>query len=418
MLKKILVILLLSIIFISNALNIVKAMDELSEAHIVNKGLAEYHLKYYKSEEEGSTYVECHVVGLDGDSFYPAYCMQRSASGVGKVDDYTVDITSMIDDDRVWRAVKNGYPYSNMGLASDEDAFVVTKLAVYCLRGQADVNLYSADEGDEEGKAMLASLKKLVNIGEGKDEEGEKAKETFTNEFNITKVKEFEEDGNYYSTTYKVTSGANILSYTITGFSGLEEGDIITSESGEVKNTFSSNENFKVKISKNNLDSNKNINIKVKTTLKNYPMFYGKTRIPETQDYLVTWNDAQDIEKEVNLNLTLNTGKIIVNKTDDETHIGIPNTTFKLYDSQNNYIGEATTDSEGNLEFQNLFQGKYKLVETKSNDDYVLSEEHEYEVEVKYNKETTVNIENTHKKGDLVIYKVDKENNKLALRKC
>ena len=147
-------------------------------------------------------------------------------------------------------------------------------------------------------------------------------------------------------------------------------------------------------------------------------MFYGKTRIPETQDYLVTWNDTQEIEKEVDLNLTLNTGKIIVNKTDDETHIGIPNTTFKLYDSKNNYIGEAITNDEGKLEFPNLFQGKYKLIETKSNDNYVLSENHEYEVEVKYNKETTVNIENTHKKGDLVIYKVDKENNKITLRKC
>ncbi len=409
MLKKIIIVLLLSIIFISNALNVVKAVNELSEAYIIDKGLADYHLKYYKSEEEGSTYVECHIVGFDNGTFYPAYCMQRTASGVGKVEPYVVDVTSLIEDDRVWRAVKNGYPYSNMGLASEEDAFVVTKLAVYCLRGQSDVNLYSADDEDTEGKAMLAALKNLVEIGET-------GRETFTNEFNINKVEELKEDGDYYTTTYKVTSGSNIQKYMVTDFTGLEEGDIITSESGEIKNTFNSNENFKVKISKKNLNSNKNINIKIRATLKNYPMFYGKTRITDTQDYLLTWNDTQDIEKEVNLNLTLNTGKILVNKIDDETHIGIPNTTFKLYDSKGNYLGEETTDEEGKLKFSELFQGKYKIVETKPNEDYILNENHEYEVEVEYNKETSVNIENTHKKGDLIIYKVDKENSKLTLR--
>ena len=45
--KKIPVILLLSIIFISNAINIVKAVYEIQEAQVVKIGDAPYHLKYY-----------------------------------------------------------------------------------------------------------------------------------------------------------------------------------------------------------------------------------------------------------------------------------------------------------------------------------------------------------------------------------
>ena len=49
-----------------------------------------------------------------------------------------------------------------MGLESDYDAFAVTKFAVYCLQGQADINLYTADEDDVEGQAMLKALHDLV----------------------------------------------------------------------------------------------------------------------------------------------------------------------------------------------------------------------------------------------------------------
>ena len=274
--KKIPVILLLSIIFISNALNIVKAVYEIQEAYIEKIGQAPYHLKYYNENKGMYTYAICSIVGRYQDGkFYPAYCLNRDMQGVGYAGNYTVDVDNIIENNQIWRAVKNGYPYktaSEMGLESDYDAFAVTKFAVYCLQGQADINLYIADENDSEGQAMLRALHNLVDIGRN-------GTETFSNELKISKITDLVEDGNYYSITYQVDGGSTISKYNIKTVSGLSNGDILTDMTGNIKTEFNSNEKFKIKILKTNLNSDKDINVEIRASLKSYPMFYGKTRI-------------------------------------------------------------------------------------------------------------------------------------------
>ncbi len=309
--KKIPVILLLSIIFISNALNIVKAVYEIQEAYIEKIGQAPYHLKYYNENKGMYTYAICSIVGRYQDGkFYPAYCLNRDMQGVGYAGNYTVDVDNIIENNQIWRAVKNGYPYktaSEMGLESDDDAFAVTKFAVYCLQGQADINLYIADENDSEGQAMLRALHNLVDIGRN-------GTETFSNELKISKITDLIEDDNYYSITYQVDGGSTISKYNIKTVSGLSNGDILTDMTGNIKTEFNSNEKFKIKILKTNLNSDKDINVEIRASLKSYPMFYGKTRISGTQDYLLTANSYQDLETNINTKLKLNTGKIIINK--------------------------------------------------------------------------------------------------------
>lgn len=410
--KKIPIILLLSIIFISYTINIVKAVYEIKEANIVKIAEAPYHLKYYNESKKMYTYSVCSVVGYyKNDKFYPAYCLNRDLHGVGYVDSYTVDVDNLIKNNQVWRAVKNGYPYktaNEMGLESDYDAFAVTKFAVYCLIGQADINLYTADENDAEGQAMLRALHNLVDIGKN-------GTDTFLNELKISKLTDLEEDGNYYSITYKVNSGNTISKYNIKSVSGLANGDILTDIYGNIKTSFDSNEKFKVKLLKSNLNSNKNITIEINSEQKNYPMFYGKTRISGTQDYLLTANSYQNLETSINTKLNLNTGKIIINKKDNETKQGISNTVFEVYNSNKESIGTYTTDENGKIEISNLYQNTYYAKEIKSNENYVLNNENEYTINVEYNKTSTIDIENEHKKGNLSILKVDKENNNITL---
>lgn len=410
--KKILIILLLSIIFISYVSNIVKAVYEIKEASIVKIGEAPYHLKYYNESKKMYSYSVCSIVGYYKENkFYPAYCLNRDLHGVGYVNSYTVDIDNVIENNQVWRAVKNGYPYktaSEMGLESDYDAFAVTKFAVYCLLGQADINLYTADENDAEGQAMLRALRNLVDIGRNQTD-------TFSNELKISKVTDLIEDGNYYSITYKVNAGNTISKYKIKSVSGLTNGELLTDVNGNIKTEFNSNEKFKIKIPKPNLSSDKNIDIEIESNLKNYPMFYGKTRISGTQDYLLTANSYQNLTANINTKLNLNTGKIIINKKDDETKQGIPDTTFDIYNSQKQNIGTYTTDKSGKIEIPNLYQDLYYAKEIKSNENYILNQDNEYSINVEYNKTSTIDIENEHKKGNLEILKVDKENNNITL---
>ena len=410
--KKILIILLLSIIFIFYVSNIVKAVYEIKEASIVKIGEAPYHLKYYNESKKMYSYSVCSIVGYYKENkFYPAYCLNRDLHGVGYVNSYTVDIDNIIENNQVWRAVKNGYPYktaSEMGLESDYDAFTVTKFAVYCLLGQADINLYTADENDAEGQAMLRALRNLVDIGRNQTD-------TFSDELKISKVTDLIEDGNYYSITYKVNAGNTISKYKIKSVSGLTNGELLTDVNGNIKTEFNSNEKFKIKIPKSNLSSDKNIDIEIESNLKNYPMFYGKTRISGTQDYLLTANSYQNLTANINTKLNLNTGKIIINKKDDETKQGIPDTTFEIYNSQKQNIGIYTTDKSGKIEIPNLYQDLYYAKEIKSNENYILNQDNEYSINVEYNKTSTIDIENEHKKGNLEILKVDKENNNITL---
>lgn len=411
-LSKILVVLLLSIIFISNAHQMVNAAFEISEAYIQKIGDADYHLKYYKEEKGMYTYCTCSIVGHYQDGkFYPAYCLNRDMHGVGAVENYSVDVDSLIDNNAVWRAVKNGYPYKSageMGLSSDFDAFAVTKFAIYCLIGQADINLYTADEGDEEGQAMLNALHNLVNIGLN-------GSGSFKNELKISQKGELTEDGEYYSLVYKVTSGTTIQSYDIKSVSGLSNGELITDTKGNIKTSFNSGENFKIKIPKQNLNSDKNINVQIEAKLKSYPLYYGKTRITGTQNYLLTANSYQNINSEINTNLKLNTGKILINKVDSDTKEAIEGAEFELYNSKNEKLGTYLTNKNGKIEIPNLYQGKYYLKETKTNENYILDENTEFSVDVVYNKTSTIDIENKHKTGNLTINKVDKDNNDFAI---
>ena len=410
--SKILVILLLAIIFISNAYQMVNAAFEISEANIQKIGQADYHLKYYQEAKGMDTYCICSIVGHYQDGkFYPAYCLNKDMNGAEKIPDYIVDVDSLIDNNGVWRAVKNGYPYKTageMGLSSDFDAFAVTKFAIYCLIGQSDVNLFTADEGDDEGQAMLNALHNLVDIGLN-------GSGSFKNELKISQKGELIEDGEYYSLVYKVTAGTTIQSYDIKSVSGLSNGELITDTKGNIKTSFNSGENFKVKIPKQNLNSDKNINIQIEAKLKSYPLYYGKTRISGTQNYLLTANSYQNINAEIKTNLKLNTGKILINKVDSDTKEPIEGAEFEFYNSKNEKLGTYLTNKNGKIEIPNLYQGEYYLIETKTNENYILDENTEFSVEVSYNKTTTIDIENKHKTGNLTINKVDKDNNDFAI---
>ena len=157
-----------------------------------------------------------------------------------------------------------------------------------------------------------------------------------------------------------------------------------------------------------------NANIIIQGKCKKYPVFYGKTSISGAQNYAVTVDPYGDDVTRVNLNIKTDTGKISINKTDDETHKPIKGVTFQLTKEDGTVIANATTNENGIATFSSLYQGKYILKETATNEKYILNTK-EFDVDVEYNKTTTVNIENEHKKGNVKVYKIDKDNNRVVL---
>lgn len=109
-----------------------------------------------------------------------------------------------------------------------------------------------------------------------------------------------------------------------------------------------------------------------------------------------------------------NTAGIKIKKIDVDTNQPIPNTVFQISKQDGTVIGTATTNAAGIATFSNLYQSNYVVKEIKSNDNYVIMQE-TINIPAYYNKITEKTLTNEHKKGNLKIYKVDKDNNKIAL---
>lgn len=382
-----------------------------SEAYLQNKGHSGNHVQFHEQGSSDWVFVVTHyVVYIEGGKEYPAYCLNRDLPGVGTADDYTVDLTKLLDDPGIWRAAINGYPYKTpeqLGVEDKIDAFMATKQAIYCMI----YNYNPSDRfrgADEKGNKIVQAIINIVNAARNGTQT------PYNSGISANKVGELKEDGNFYSQEFEISCGVSTSSYTITSNSGLPNGSQITNMSNNVQNTFNGGEHFKVRIPKNELSKDINAVIALQAKAQTYPVFYGQTRIPGTQNYAVTYDPLGDVTGTVTLNIKTNTGKIKVVKNDAETNLPIAGVTFQLLKKDGTVVANATTNEKGEATFSSLYQGDYTLKETATNDNYILNEK-EFDVNVEYNKTATTTITNEHKRGDLKIYKVDKDNHKITL---
>ena len=385
---------------------------EISEANLQDKGDCGYHLQYWNADKNGWYYIITTFVTYQKNGVeYPAYCLNKEYPGVGEYDGYTVDIDAVLDNVQIWRTIINGYPYktpAELGVENKYDAFVATKQAVYSiLYGYDPATRYRG--GDERGTKIANAVVNLVNIGRyGTQTPSDGA-------ITVVTSGSLYEEGNYWVQKFNVSSSVDMASYTVTSTANLPEGAIITNGNGTQTNSFTGSESLYLKIPKSSMNKDiSNAIINVQGKCKTYPVFYGKTRINATQNYAVTYDPFGDGVGRATLNVKTNTGKIQINKTDSDTSKPIQGVTFQLTKADGTVVANATTNSNGVATFSGLYQDNYKLKEIATNDKYVINKA-TFDVNVEYNKSTTQNITNDHKKGNLKIYKVDKDNHKIAL---
>ncbi len=392
----------------------------INRANIQNRGNVEHHLQYWNETKNAWYYVTTtYTTYNEGSKEYPAYCINREYPGVGELPDYSVDVdatlTEVLGDVRVWRTIINGFPYksaSELGVANDMEAFQATKMAVYSILYNYDPNtrFRGADQGaDARGNAIKRAIVNMVNEGRNGAQVPSDPNITLSTSENLY------EDGNYYTQKINVSSTVDMASYIVTATANLPEGTIITNSNGIQTNSFNKNESMYVKIPKVQMRQDiSNAIINVQGKVKTYPVFYGKTRVDGTQNYALAYDPFGDGVGRATLNIKTNTGKVVVNKTDDETSQPIAGVKFSLKREDGTILGTATTNEQGIATFDKLYQGNYKLVEVETNPNYILNDM-EFDVPVEYNKTSDVNVENEHKKGNLKVYKVDKDNNRVVL---
>ncbi len=411
--KRIIVIIMLAVILLNANFYIISIASQKTDAYLIKTGTAPKHLTYFRDETGQYTYVTCSIVGCkEGENFYPAYCMDRQLPGA-ETKEYTVNLDlinknttinrngRIIDSSSIWRVVKNGYPYKTpeeMGLETMEDAFAVTKFAIYCILGEAELEKYSYTDGDTTGEIMLNALRNLVDIGLNGTEN---LKDSF---FKIEKLGEIYKENNKYFQNYKIQNLIETReNYNI---------EIINNNNLTVEKI--DNTSFRVAIPDELMSNNIDIEFSIEKEVKNYPVFYGKTTVSGTQDYIVTFEKFSNVKENFKSDIQTNNSQIIINKIDSENGKPIANTKFELKEKNGNIIEKKTSDENGKIVFENLYKGKYILKEVQANDLYIINND-EIEVELDYEENKVIEIKNNHKKGNIKIIKFDKDNKKITL---
>ncbi len=277
-----------------------------------------------------------------------------------------------------------------MGLEYEEDAFLATKQAVYCLLYDRNPNTFYISSNDIERG--------------GSDERGDKIKNAIVNivdkarngcdvytrgsfEINKTNAQEDELDKNYISSIYTVSSKFNLKKFTVIIQDETPDGTLITDINNVEKSEFDGGESFKILIPKTSLtniwnsngitwsSNNINFNINVQAELKTYPILYGQSTIPGTQNYVLTGIAFETEESNTNFEYITNGGDINVVKTSDdynywteqEKNTVLSNAKYELTRADTGKIIKVLeTDSNGRFNISGLPKGEYILEEIEA----------------------------------------------------
>ena len=409
--KKIIVISILMIMLLNAVIPIVEAVPIITKANLINDHKIDTHLLYYNEQREEWRDIQCGYICYkeDGEK-YPAYCIIPNTNGVDEEGSYTVTIDKLIDNKLIYNVLINGYPYktpAQLGVQSSDDAYVATKLALKNALLDRDVTGFYKG-ADARGEKILEAMFSIIEKGKNGNAANKGAK------ISINKIEGFKERGEHYYQEYSVTADVNISEFTIEGVEELPEGTYISDINGKKKEKFSSGEKFRVMIPKTKLNRDIFGKINIKASCNTNPIFYGEAPNAKIQDYAITYKPYVEYNASVILEEKTNTASVKIIKQDEETFKPIKNVEFGLYNQDDEYITSKITNAEGIVFFNNLYQGIYKIKEIKANENYVYDDT-VYEINTEYNKEIVNTINNTHKKGNLKIVKVDKDDNWLFL---
>lgn len=337
---------------------------------------------------------------------YPAYCMDRELPGVEIGRTQTVDVKQLVNNVMVWRAIINGYPYksiSELGCNTEEEAYLATKQAVYCMLTNRDVNEYSAI--GEAGERTLNALKTIVNNARNSNQTKVSSELTVNEQEKLWKIDNL--DGKYISKTFSVTANTSMSKYTVNVKNLKIEGYKLVDQNNKEKTEFTNSEKFKILIPIQEVKQDGNFSIEVSAQVATKSVFYGESRDSGLQSYALTGYTYEEGTGSKKVYYTKNETKIIITKTDDKTGKKLEGVEFELLDKdQNKIYTEITTNKDGMAIIDNLLPGIYYVKETRTLEGYQLYSKL-IKVELELNEETTVNVINSEEEPE--IYKEEKK---------
>ena len=364
-----------------------------------------------------------------------AYCVNPDRKGIGYIsgefEGYDVELKNLVNDERCWRVLKNGYPYKSpeeLGVENEQDAYLVTKMALYAmLRGNNESDIRSKyrpgedriagqdmDETRRRGEHVINAICNLVNIGNNSNE-----KMQYTNNLSIKTLGSFTEsqsNKDYYYQAMKVTSNVECTEYSIKSTSGFPEGTIITNKDGNEQSTFKGGDEFRIMVPKKSLIEDFSGNVTVTATCRNYPMYYAECKEGNYQNYILCCDSlSKDVEATGSVDVKISKSKLKISKVDKDTKEAIAGVKFSIKYKDGKDIGTYTTDENGSISLNNLHQGQVVIKEVESAKNYEVMTG-EKVLDIGYNDSKEITIENEMKKSQIKVIKVDADNNQIRIQ--
>lgn len=339
---------------------------------------------------------------------YPAYCMNRELPGVEIGFSQTVDVNTVISNVKVWRAIINGYPYktiAELGCQTEEEAYLATKQAVYCMITNRDVNEYSAI--GESGERCLNALKQIVTNARNSNASKPSSELKINQENSLWKIDS--KDKQYVSQVFTISANTAFSKYNVEVKDLNIEGVKITDKDNNEKKEFESGEQFKILIPITNIIEDGNFSINVSSKVATKPVFYGETRDSSLQNYALTGYTYEDGTGAKKIYYTKNETKIIIVKKDESGLKNLQGVEFELLDEgQNVLYTDLKTNENGEIEIVNLLPGTYYIKETRTQEGYELYDK-PIKIELNLNEKTTVNVINSKEKPKITVNDIQSE---------
>ena len=367
-------------------------------------------------------YVVTNKVGYyQNGEFYPAYCLEREQKGVTTDFTYDLDVGYIMKDtetyNKIWRVMMAGYPYNTpeqMGVSSVDHAYQATKMAVYCVTGQRKPEEFYAYNSN--GQEIVDCIWRLYNASKN------------NNKAYVSPICNMKADGYIYSEKingkeycvqkYNFSGNNEMPSFSVTSTQGI----ILNMQNQEQKN-YKGNGSFKLAIPKENLKQDIQVELNEKATIKTYPILYGATSIPGTQNYCLSSYPFEATQASTSLKITI--PSVNIKKVDKNTNTPLRGAEFNIYKDANSnqkYDGQdifvsktSATNNEGIVTVTGLTPGKYIAKEDKAPYGYVINETDTISFEIKENG-ANINIQfgDEEPTGKITIVKQDTETGSIA----
>lgn len=359
----------------------------------------------------------------------PAFCVEPSQEGIGTGAGENYDVTlQLLHDERLWRVLYKGYmgsKYTSWNLECDDDLYYATKTAIHCLvDGSTPKTKYeiphrvgrgediSLEEVQRRGGKVLEVAQQLYDYGiNGKEDySSPTVSANKKGEIVSEKINGIE----YLVQAYNVTGNRGVDTYNVS-ITDFPKGTKILNNVN-IETTNMSNSTFKIAVPTKEIKSN--ITGKINITdakVKTYPVFYAEAYLEEYQDYITYADSVESASTTVTLDINAYKSSIKVIKMDKSTKQPLQGVAFNAkYADNNENIGEFVTDKNGGINITGLRQGKIILTEKSTLEEYELDSA-PTSVELEYAQSKEIQIYNEHKKGNIKVVKVDKDNNDIKL---